>query len=75
MRSAVVQLAVSRTAAERRQVMRAAIRQLERADVYLAAVAHMAIDDGQLDRAVRKLRTDLESVRRYVVAARSSSEA
>ena len=75
MRSAVVQLPVSRTAAERRQVMRAAIRQLERADVYLAAVAHMAIDDGQLDRAVRKLRTDLESVRRYVVAARSSSEA
>ena len=75
MRSAVVQLPVSRTAAERRQVMRAAIRQLERADVYLAAVSHMAIDDGQLDRAVRKLRTDLESVRRYVVAARSSSEA
>ncbi len=55
--------------------MRAAIRQLERADVYLAAVAHMTIDDGQLDRAVRKLRTDLESVRRYVVAARSSPEA
>ncbi len=75
MRSAVVQLPVSRTAAERRQVMRAAIRQLERADVYLAAVAHMTIDDGQLDRAVRKLRTDLESVRRYVVAARSSPEA
>ena len=55
--------------------MRAAIRQLERADVYLAAVAHMAIDDGPLDRAVRKLRTDLESVRRYAVAARSGPEA
>ena len=75
MRSAVVQLPVSRTAAERRQAMRAAIRQLERADVYLAAVAHMAIDDGPLDRAVRKLRTDLESVRRYAVAARSGPEA
>ncbi len=74
MRSAVVQLPVSRTAAQTRQVMRAAIRQLDRADVYLAAVAHMPVDDGELDRAIRKLRADLDSVRRYLVASRSSLE-
>jgi hypothetical protein len=63
----------ARTASEARQVMRAAIRQLERADLYLAAVAHMPIDDGELDLAIRKLRSDLESVRRYLVDSRSAA--
>lgn len=53
--------------------MRAAIRQLERADLYLAAVERMAIGDGALDGAMRKLRADLEAVRRYVVALRTAT--
>lgn len=68
----MVQLPEWRTASETRQVMRAAIRQLERADLYLAAVSSMAVGDGELDRAVRKLRSDLESVRRYVLAVRAA---
>jgi hypothetical protein len=39
MRNAILQLPDARTAKERRQVLRAAMRQLERADLYLAAVA------------------------------------
>ncbi|HYL07396.1 MAG TPA: hypothetical protein VEU76_02530 [Candidatus Udaeobacter sp.] len=72
MRSAVVQIPSARTASEARQVWRAAVRQLERADLYLAAVAHMPIDDGELDLAVRKLRSDLESLRRYLLDSRKA---
>jgi hypothetical protein len=75
MRSAVLQLPVTRNAAERRQVLRAAIRQLERADIYLGAVGVMDLDDRQADRSVRQLRADLESLRRYLVDARSAIRA
>ena len=47
-------------------MLRAAIRQLERADIYLAAVAYMDIDDRDTRRAVNRLRTDVESLRRYL---------
>ena len=43
MRSAILQLPESRSANEQRQVLRTAMRQLERADLYLAAVAYMEL--------------------------------
>lgn len=73
MRSAVLQLPNARTANERRQVLRAAIRQLERAEIYLAAIAYMELDDREAQRAVGKLRTDVESLRRYLAERRSST--
>lgn len=66
MRNAIVQLPAQRTSGEQRLVLRAAIRQLERAEIYLAAVAFMDIGDREADRAVSQLRTDLESLRRHL---------
>jgi hypothetical protein len=66
MRNAIVQLPDQRTTGERRQVLRAAIRQLERADIYLAAVMFMDIDDRPAERALSQLRADLEAVRRHL---------
>jgi hypothetical protein len=51
---------------EQRQVLRAAIRQLERADIYLAAVTYMDIDDRPAERALRQLRADLDALRRHL---------
>jgi hypothetical protein len=64
MRNAVLQLPETRTTNEQRQVLRAAIRQLERAEIYLAAVDYMDLDDTASQRAVRKLRGDVDSLRR-----------
>jgi acyl-CoA reductase-like NAD-dependent aldehyde dehydrogenase len=66
MRNAILHLPETRTASERRQVLRAAIRQLERAEVYLAAIAYMDLDDRQAQRAVNQLRTDVGSLRRHL---------
>jgi hypothetical protein len=66
MRNAIVQLPEHRTTSERRQVLRAAVRQLERADVYLAAVGYMDIDDRPAERALRQLRADLDALRRHL---------
>jgi hypothetical protein len=66
MRSAILQLPETRTAKERRLVLRAAIRQLERAEVYLAAVAYMQLDDREAQRAVNQLRTDIANLSRYL---------
>ena len=71
MRSALLQLPTARTANERRNVLRAAIRQLERADLYLAAVVAMELDDGQARRTADRLRRDLEWLRRHLVDLRS----
>lgn len=71
MRNAVLQLPKSRNANEQRQVLRAAIRQLERADIYLAAVAYMEVDDREAERALNQLRADLEGLRRYIAERRS----
>jgi len=71
MRSALLQLPLARTANERRNVLRAAIRQLERADLYLAAVVAMELDDSQARRTVDRLRRDLEWLRRHLVDLRS----
>ncbi|HXN92344.1 MAG TPA: hypothetical protein VN906_12775 [Candidatus Sulfotelmatobacter sp.] len=72
MRNAVVQMPEARTPNERRQVLRAASRQLERAEIYLAAVAFMELDDREAQRAVGRLRTDLESLRRYLDETRGA---
>lgn len=66
MRNATLQLLETRTAKERRLVLRAAIRQLERADVYIAAVAYMQLDDREAQRAINQLRTDIASLSRYL---------
>jgi hypothetical protein len=66
MRNAIVQLPDQRTTGERRQVLRAAIRQLERADIYLAAVMYMDIDDRPAERVLSQLRADLDALRRHI---------
>ena len=71
MRNAFLQIPKSRNANEQRQVLRAAIRQLERADIYLAAVAYMELDDREGERVLNQLRADLESLRRYITERRS----
>ena len=71
MRNAMLQPPHVRTAGEHRQVLRAAIRQLERADLYLAAVSCMELDDPPAERAVDSLRNSLEQLRRHLVEVRS----
>jgi hypothetical protein len=71
MRNAVVQLPDLRTQSERRQVLRVAVRQLERADLYLAAVSSLEIGDLETRRAIDRIRRDLESLRRYIVDERA----
>ncbi len=66
MRNAILQLPETRSAGEGRQVLRAAMRQLERAEIYLAAVAYMDLDDRQAGRSLNQLRADVESLRRYL---------
>jgi hypothetical protein len=70
MRSAVLQLPITRTQGERRQVLRAAIRQLDRAEIYLAAVDAMDMDDREAQRAVRQLEAGLDGLRRYLIELR-----
>jgi hypothetical protein len=72
MRNAIVQLPDQRTIGEQRQVLRAAIRQLERADIYLAAVMFMDIDDRPAERALSQLRADLDALRRHLGEQRVS---
>jgi hypothetical protein len=71
MRNAVLQLPTARNSSEQRQVLRAAIRQLERADLYLVAVEYMELNDREAQRALDRLRSDLESLRRYIAELRS----
>ena len=53
--------------------MRAAIRQLDRAEIYMAAVAYMDLDDREAQRAVMRLRADLESLKRYLAEMRAGT--
>jgi hypothetical protein len=73
MRSAILQLPSRRNSNERRQVLRAAIRQLDRAEIYLAAVAYMDIDDRAAQRSVGRLRADLESLKRHLAELRAET--
>ena len=66
MRSAILQLPEARTDKEQRQVYRAAMRQLERADLYLAAVAYMDLGDREAQRALNQVRSELAGLGRYL---------
>ena len=72
MRSAVLHLPPSRTAAERRVVLRAAIRQLERAEVYLAAVTYIDLDDRAAHRMATRLRSEVDALRRHLTQQRGA---
>ena len=74
MRNAILQMPETRTAKEQRQVIRAAIRQLDRADIYLAAITYMQLDDREARRAVNLLRTNLEGLRLYLGERRERVE-
>jgi hypothetical protein len=73
MRNAILQLPAQRTTNEQRQVLRAAIRQLDRAEIYLAAVSYMQLDDRAAERAVRQLRADLDGLKRHLAALRAGT--
>jgi len=47
-------------------VFRAAIRQLDRAELYLVAVDSMNLDDRAAQRLLNHLRTEIDSLRRYL---------
>ncbi len=74
MRSAILQLPSRRTSNQRRQVLRAAIRQLDRAEIYLAAVAYMDIDDRAAQRAVGQLRADVLYLKGHLAELRAETK-
>ena len=73
MRAAVVQLPGMRTANENRQVLRAAMRQLERAEIYFDAISAMELNDREARRALDRLRADAGSLRRYLAELRAQT--
>ncbi len=72
MRAAVLQLPGARTPNENRQVLRAAIRQLERAELYFDAVSAMELDDREARRALGRLRAETVALRTYLGEQRSA---
>ncbi len=70
MRNAVMRMPEHRTREETRRVLRIAVRQLERADLYLAAVASLDIGDPEGQAAIDEIRDDVESLRRHLVDGR-----
>jgi acyl-CoA reductase-like NAD-dependent aldehyde dehydrogenase len=73
MRSAILQMPSQRTANERRRVFRTAIRQLDRAAMYLAAVAYMDLEDRPAQRVVGRLRADIENLKRHLAELRAET--
>jgi hypothetical protein len=73
-RSAILQLPSSRNSNERRQVLRAAIRQLDRAEIYLLAITYMDIDDRAAQRSVRQVRSDLDALKRHLAELRAETK-
>jgi hypothetical protein len=73
MRNAILQLPDQRTNSEQRQVLRAAIRQLDRAEIYVGAVSYMQLDDRAAQRALRQLRGDLDGLKRHLAALRAGT--
>ncbi len=73
MRNAILQLPEQRTTGEQRRVLRAAIRQLDRAEIYLAAVAYMQLDDRAAERFIRQLRADVDGLKRHLAALRAGT--
>jgi acyl-CoA reductase-like NAD-dependent aldehyde dehydrogenase len=66
MRNAIVRMPEHRSGPESRKVLRTAIRQLERAEIYLAAVASMELGDAPAESAVEDLRGDVKHLISYL---------
>ena len=66
MRNAIVKMPEHRSGGQQRAVLRTAIRQLERADIYVAAVSSMEIGDWAAQRSIRHLRDHIETLRRHL---------
>ena len=73
MRNAILQLPAQRTAGEQRRVLQAAIRQVDRAEIYLAAVAYMQLDDRPAQRSLRQMRADVDGLKRHLAELRAGS--
>jgi len=69
MRNAVLQNQELRTESEQRRVLRIAVRQLERADLYLAAVC--ALELPEAEAAIDAVRDDVEGLRRQLIDSRA----
>jgi len=69
MRNAVLQMRELRTESERRRVLRIAVRQLERADLYLAAVS--ALELPEAEAAIDALRDGVEDLRGHLIDVRA----
>jgi len=67
----MVRMPGSRSPSDERQVLRAAIRQLDRAEIYLDAVRAMDLADAQAVRAVNQIRTSVDALRHYLVDLRA----
>ena len=63
-----------RSAGERRQVLRTAIRQLERAEIYLAAVTSLDLGDRPAQREVEEVRLDVKHLIRHLSDQRARIE-
>jgi hypothetical protein len=63
MRNAILLLPEQRTTGEQR----------DRAEVYLAAVSYMQVDDRAAQRALRQLRADLDGLKRHLAALRAGT--
>ncbi|HKW59072.1 MAG TPA: hypothetical protein VJR46_04890 [Candidatus Dormibacteraeota bacterium] len=73
MRSPALDVLEPLSSRERRAVLRNAIRQLERADLYLAAVAVMELDDRDASRAIGRLRGEVDALRHHLIDVRSQT--
>jgi hypothetical protein len=75
MRNAIVKMPTQRSVSEHRQVLRSAVRQLDRAEVYLAAVTYMDLGDPAVDGTLSRMRSELDGLRRYLIDRRDGIRA
>ena len=73
MRNPVLSVATIPSAEESRASLRVAIRQLERAEIYVAAVAAMELEDRDACRALLRLRSDIDALRHHLIDVRSQT--
>ncbi len=73
MRNAILRIPDQRTAGEPRRVLRSAIRHLDRAELYISAATFMDLGDPVAERALGKLRSEVESLRHYLTNARAAT--
>lgn len=66
MRNPILRFSVDNAEYTHRRLLREAVRQLERAEIYLAAVSDMEIEDRAASRALNQLRVDARDLRRHL---------